>query len=180
MRLSRGQTFSVPPKRPHLVTNAGDTSAVFLGAAGNWRVRFRATHLRHSDGQQFDSRVLWLGCPLTGRYLFLRLLEKDSDCSLQDIERVVDIVVIMPRHFLRRAYLELGDAKARTRGVIGSTSTSYSPLGSFTPFGMIFAFSLLIELPGWAAATLRSIRSFRRRGAGTRDFRGTGNMEFPA
>jgi hypothetical protein len=61
----------------------------------------------HSDGQQFDSRVLWLGCPLTGRYLFLRLLEKDSDCSLQDIERVVDIVVIMPRHFLRRAYLEL-------------------------------------------------------------------------
>ena len=39
---------------------------------------------------------------------------------------------------------------------------------------MIFAFSLLIELPGWAAATLRSIRSFRRRGAGTRDFRVTG------
>jgi hypothetical protein len=54
-------------------------------------------------------------------HLFLRLLEKDSDYSLQDVERVVDIVVIMPRHLLRRAYLELGDAKARTRGVIGST-----------------------------------------------------------
>jgi hypothetical protein len=44
---------------------------------------------------------------------------------------------------------------------------------------MIFAFSLLIELPGWAAATLRSIRSFRRRGAGTRDFRVREVMEFP-
>jgi hypothetical protein len=54
-------------------------------------------------------------------HLFLRLLEKDSDYSLQDVERVVDIVVIMPGHLLRRAYLELGDAKARTRGVIGST-----------------------------------------------------------
>jgi hypothetical protein len=54
-------------------------------------------------------------------HLFLRLLEKDSDYSLQDVERVMDIIVIMPRHLLRRAYLKLGDAKARTRGVIGST-----------------------------------------------------------
>jgi quercetin dioxygenase-like cupin family protein len=30
IQLVRGQTFSVAPKRPHLVTNAGDTSAVFL------------------------------------------------------------------------------------------------------------------------------------------------------
>jgi len=28
--LTRGQTYAVPPKRPHLVTNGGDTSAVFL------------------------------------------------------------------------------------------------------------------------------------------------------
>jgi quercetin dioxygenase-like cupin family protein len=34
VRLSRGQTFSVPPKRPHLVTNAGETSAVFLVLQG--------------------------------------------------------------------------------------------------------------------------------------------------
>ena len=34
VRLSRGQTFSVPPKRPHLVTNAGDTSATFLVLQG--------------------------------------------------------------------------------------------------------------------------------------------------
>jgi quercetin dioxygenase-like cupin family protein len=34
VRLVRGQTFSVPPKRPHLVTNGGDTSAVFLVLQG--------------------------------------------------------------------------------------------------------------------------------------------------
>ena len=33
VRLSRGQTF-LSPKRPHLVTNAGDTSAVFLVLQG--------------------------------------------------------------------------------------------------------------------------------------------------
>lgn len=30
VRLTRGQTYAVPPKRPHLVTSGGDTSAVFL------------------------------------------------------------------------------------------------------------------------------------------------------
>jgi quercetin dioxygenase-like cupin family protein len=34
VELARGQTFSVPPKRPHLVTNAGDTSATFLVLQG--------------------------------------------------------------------------------------------------------------------------------------------------
>ena len=34
VRLTPGQTYSVPPKRPHLVTNAGDTSAVFLVLQG--------------------------------------------------------------------------------------------------------------------------------------------------
>jgi quercetin dioxygenase-like cupin family protein len=34
VRLTQGQTFSVPPKRPHLVTNAGDASAVFLVLQG--------------------------------------------------------------------------------------------------------------------------------------------------
>jgi len=28
--LTPGQTYTVPPRRPHLVTNAGDISAVFL------------------------------------------------------------------------------------------------------------------------------------------------------
>jgi quercetin dioxygenase-like cupin family protein len=34
VRLARGQTYSVSPKRPHLVTNAGDTSATFLVLQG--------------------------------------------------------------------------------------------------------------------------------------------------
>jgi quercetin dioxygenase-like cupin family protein len=34
IRLARGETYAVPPKRPHLVTNGGDTSAVFLVLQG--------------------------------------------------------------------------------------------------------------------------------------------------
>ena len=34
VRLTPGETYSVPPKRPHLVTNAGDASAVFLVLQG--------------------------------------------------------------------------------------------------------------------------------------------------
>jgi quercetin dioxygenase-like cupin family protein len=34
VRLAPGQTYSVPPKRPHLVVNAGDASAVFLVLQG--------------------------------------------------------------------------------------------------------------------------------------------------
>jgi quercetin dioxygenase-like cupin family protein len=32
--LAPGQTFAVPPRRPHLVTNAGNASAVFLVLQG--------------------------------------------------------------------------------------------------------------------------------------------------
>ncbi len=32
--LTAGQTYAVGPRRPHLVTNAGDTSAVFLVLQG--------------------------------------------------------------------------------------------------------------------------------------------------
>jgi oxalate decarboxylase/phosphoglucose isomerase-like protein (cupin superfamily) len=34
VRLAPGQTYSVAPKRPHLVVNAGDASAVFLVLQG--------------------------------------------------------------------------------------------------------------------------------------------------
>jgi quercetin dioxygenase-like cupin family protein len=34
VELEPGQSFAVPPKRPHLVTNAGDSSAVFLVLQG--------------------------------------------------------------------------------------------------------------------------------------------------
>ena len=34
VRLAPGDTYSVPPRRPHLVTNAGDGSATFLVLQG--------------------------------------------------------------------------------------------------------------------------------------------------
>src|SRR5438445_2149751 len=34
VQIARGQTYSVAPKRPHLVTNGGDNSAVFLVLQG--------------------------------------------------------------------------------------------------------------------------------------------------
>jgi mannose-6-phosphate isomerase-like protein (cupin superfamily) len=34
VRLSPGQTYAVPPRRAHLVTNAGETSATFLVLQG--------------------------------------------------------------------------------------------------------------------------------------------------
>jgi quercetin dioxygenase-like cupin family protein len=34
VELAQGQTYAVPPGRPHLVTNAGDGSAVFLVLQG--------------------------------------------------------------------------------------------------------------------------------------------------
>ena len=34
VRLMPGETFAVPPGRPHLVTNSGDTSAVFFVLQG--------------------------------------------------------------------------------------------------------------------------------------------------
>jgi mannose-6-phosphate isomerase-like protein (cupin superfamily) len=32
--VNRGETYAVPPRRPHLVTNAGETSATFLVLQG--------------------------------------------------------------------------------------------------------------------------------------------------
>jgi len=34
VRLAAGETYSVPPRRPHLVVNGGDTSATFLVLQG--------------------------------------------------------------------------------------------------------------------------------------------------
>jgi quercetin dioxygenase-like cupin family protein len=34
VRMRPGETFAVPPRRPHLVTNAGSTSATFLVLQG--------------------------------------------------------------------------------------------------------------------------------------------------
>ena len=38
--LKRGETYSVPPRRPHLVTNGGSTSATFLVLQGTGEYDF--------------------------------------------------------------------------------------------------------------------------------------------
>ena len=49
VRLSRGQTFSVPPEAPAPRHQCRRHVRGISRAAGNRRVRFRAAHLRHSD-----------------------------------------------------------------------------------------------------------------------------------
>src|SRR6266478_9418259 len=49
------------------------------------------------------------------------MVEEDSNSSRHHVERVVDVVVVMPGHLLRRADLKLGDAKSWTHRVIGAT-----------------------------------------------------------
>ena len=53
VRLSRGQTFSIAPKRPHRVTNIGDTSANFIVLQGDGEFDFApiARQVMVPDGQ---------------------------------------------------------------------------------------------------------------------------------
>src|SRR6516164_5199144 len=52
--------------------------------------------------------------------IFLGLLEINMDHPLEHIERVADIAMRMPGHLLRGTDLQLSDAKAGTRSVIGA------------------------------------------------------------
>src|SRR6266849_7949462 len=54
-------------------------------------------------------------------YVFLGLLEKYSNCSLHDIEGVMDVVVIMPGHLLCTAELQLRNPKTWASSVVGAT-----------------------------------------------------------
>src|SRR2546423_7098294 len=49
----------------------------------------------------------------------LGIAEEDADLSLQDVERVLDVVVVMPGHFLLRRDLNLVDPEAGALGVRG-------------------------------------------------------------
>src|SRR5258706_6213802 len=50
----------------------------------------------------------------------LGLLQESAQLTLQDVERVCNVVVVMPGDLLLGGELELGDAKARPRGVLGA------------------------------------------------------------
>src|SRR5262245_65956014 len=64
----------------------------------------------------------WDRVRLAGRqpHLFLRVLKENADRSYQDVKCVLDIVVVVPRHFLLWADLQLSDPKSRSCGVIGA------------------------------------------------------------
>src|SRR5262245_24383115 len=52
---------------------------------------------------------------------FLRwIAEKNSDRSAQDVERILDVCVIMPRNLLSWADLQFGYAKPRADSVTGA------------------------------------------------------------
>src|SRR5919197_2014795 len=53
-------------------------------------------------------------------HFFFRLAEEYAQRAAQYIKRVGDIVVVVPRHFLRWRELKLGDAESGPRGVLGT------------------------------------------------------------
>src|SRR6516225_3304872 len=63
------------------------------------------------------------GISLSGRqsHLFLWLLKKDPDGPRHDVERVVDVVVIVPGHLLCGTDLQFGNAESGPRRVVGPT-----------------------------------------------------------
>src|SRR5262249_58412943 len=63
------------------------------------------------------------GVRLTGTQadLLLRLPQENTQAPLEDKERVLHARVVVPRHLLARADLQLRDAKPRALGVVGRT-----------------------------------------------------------
>src|SRR3954467_11363926 len=53
-------------------------------------------------------------------HFLLRLLQEDAQHALEDVEGVGDVAVRVPGHLLRGGKLQLGDAKAGPRGVLGA------------------------------------------------------------
>src|SRR5438045_1170097 len=75
------------------------------------------------------------GLPACQPHLFFRLLEKNAQRSLHHVERVVDIAVIVPRHLLAWAYLQLGDAKAWAGSVLRAALDFVKCAGVLDTFG---------------------------------------------
>src|SRR5262249_53986590 len=51
--------------------------------------------------------------------VLLGILHEKLQLTLDHIERVLDVAVRVPRHFLRRTDLQLGNAKSRPRRMVG-------------------------------------------------------------
>src|SRR2546427_7272422 len=88
-----------------------------------------ADSLQHEKGRRCRA---WIGhqmrAPrgrresLSGRkaHFLLGLLQEDAQLAREHVERIGDVVVVVPGHLLRRRELELGDAESRARGVLGA------------------------------------------------------------
>src|SRR5438105_8092881 len=53
-------------------------------------------------------------------HLLLGFLQEDAQLAREHVERVGDVVVVMPGHLLHRRELQLGDAESRPRRVLGA------------------------------------------------------------
>src|SRR5262249_12329569 len=54
-------------------------------------------------------------------HLLLGIAQEDPESTLQDVERVGDVAVVVPGHLLGRTDLQLGDPKTRPLGMPGTT-----------------------------------------------------------
>ena len=55
------------------------------------------------------------------QHFLLGFAQEESDLSYEDVECILDVAVIMPRHLLRRRDLELADAEAGPFGMISAS-----------------------------------------------------------
>src|SRR5437879_3677425 len=74
-------------------------------AAVDHEVRASRSHRERFAGSEAD--------------LLLGIAEEDADLSVEDVERVLDVVVVVPGHFLLRRDLNLVDPEAWALGVRG-------------------------------------------------------------
>ena len=88
-----------------------------------------ADALKHQKGcraiSAIDDKVRaarWDGIGITGAepHLLLGFAQEDSELSLDDVERILDIAVVMPGYCLRRRNLEFVDAEAGPFGMAGT------------------------------------------------------------
>jgi hypothetical protein len=61
-----------------------------------------------------------IGIPGPKPHLLLGVAQKNSDAPLENVERILDVAVVVPGYLLRRRNLEFVDAKAGPLGVMNS------------------------------------------------------------
>ena len=92
-----------------------------------WDVIVFAHALQHEEGHRAlppigdevrATRADRIGLSGAEPHLLLRFTQAESEVSREDVERILDMAVVMPGHLLRRCELEFGDAEARPLGML--------------------------------------------------------------